>query len=259
MSRSQNYGLFQLIFVVSLGAWLTGCATATVATADIGVLDPQLPIIPLATPFPIRTIETLDKKTNKRIETDVLAMKSSEIRKRLTTYESFTTIQKRDTSGGLTYIGNSAKIGKGTYIITFDYVNSTVQEISFNGRAKPALGQIGVGLRITAEVTTLTNDVEIGGLIPLGIAFNDRKVNGNLRFKAFGLSNDKVASLIPVDKQVLDISGIQKAFEAAATVRLLIGLDETTLEPHLIGVTGVSVSESQNALDAAKSKLSKSP
>lgn len=95
--------------------------------------------------------------------------------------------------------------------------------------------------------------------MPLGIAFKDNKVSGSLRFKAFGLSNDKVASLIPADVQGLDVSGIQKAFEAAATVRLLISLDETTLEPNLIGVTGVSVSESQNALEAAKSQLSKSP
>jgi hypothetical protein len=259
MSKPRKYSFLKLATVVSLGAWLAGCATSTIPTSDGAMIDPQLQIIPLSTPIPIRTIETLDKKTNKRVETDVLAMKSSEIRKRLTTYESFTTIQKRDTSGGLTYIGNSAKVGKGSYVITFDYVNSTIQEIAVTGRAKPVLGQIGVGLRITADVTTLTNDVEIGALIPLGIAFKDNKVSGNLRFKAFGLSNDKVASLIPVDKQVLDISGIQKAFEAAATVRLLIGLDETILEPNLIGVTGVSVSESQNALDAAKSKLLKQP
>jgi len=259
MSKHFNYELVKIASITLLGAWLTGCATATVPVTDGKTFDPQLKMIPLATPIPIRTIDTIDKKTNKRVEKDILTMTSSEIRKRLTTYESFTTIQKRDTSGGLTYIGNSAKVGKGTYIITFDYVNYTIQEVSFNGSAKKANGQIGVGLKITAEVTTFTNDVDIGGLLPLGIAFQDNKVSGNLRFKAYGLSNDKVASLIPADRQVLDVSGIQKAFEAAATVRLLISLDETNLEPNLIGVTGVSVSESESAVDAVKSKLMKTP
>lgn len=259
MRKPYSYCFIKIASTTLLGLWLAGCATATVPVSNEAEIDPKLAMIPLATPVPIRTMEMLDTKTNKRIEKDILTIKSSDIRKRLTTYESFTTIQKRDTSGGLTYIGNSAKVSRGTYIITFDYVNYTVQEIAFNGAAKKALGQIGVGLKITAEVTTLTNDVDIGGLLPLGFAFKDNKVSGSLRFKAYGLSNDKVSSLIPVDKQVLDVSGIQKAFEAAATVRLLIGLDETNLEPNLIGVTGVSVSESQSALNAAKSKFSTSP
>ena len=259
MTKPHNHGRLHLISGALYALWLTGCSSVVPGPAPDGAkLDPQLAIIPLTTPVPIRTIETFDKKTNKRIDTDILTMKSSDIRKRLTNYETFTTIQKRDTSGGFTYVGNSVKAAKGTYRITFDYTNSRTQEIEFDG-AKKAYGQVGVGLRITAEVTTLTNDVDIGGLMPLGIAFKDNKVSGSLRFKAFGLSNDKVASLIPADVQGLDVSGIQKAFEAAATVRLLISLDETTLEPNLIGVTGVSVSESQNALEAAKSQLSKSP
>jgi len=242
------------------GLWLSGCATVSAPAPTEVAYDGQLALIPLATPIPVRTIETFDKKTNRRVETDVLSMKSSDIRKRLTSYETFTTIQKRDTSGGLTYVGNSAKSAKGTYVITFDYVNSNTQEITFNndGGTRKALGQIGVGLRIVADVTTLTNDVDIGGLMPIGIAFKDNKISGSLRFKAFGLSNDKVASLIPSDVQSLDVSGIQKAFEAAATVRLLISLDETTLEPNLIGVTGVAINDSTRALNAAKLQLTNS-
>ncbi|WP_284383589.1 hypothetical protein [Pseudomonas putida] len=255
--NSLNCTKFAPTFLI--GILLSGCGTVSATAPSGAAYNSQLPIIPLATPVPIRTIETFDKKTNTRIETDVLAMKSAEIRKRLTNYETFTTIQKRDISGGLTYVGNSAKAAKGNYIITFDYVNSSTQEVKFNGSEGKALGQIGVGLRITAEVTTFTNDVDIGGLMPIGIAFKDNKVSGSLRFKAFGLSNDKVATLIPADVQSLDVSGIQKAFEAAATVRLLISLDETTLEPNLIGVTGVAINESQKALDAAKSQLTARP
>lgn len=260
MTRN-NHNSFHTKFALTLVASiiLSGCGTVSATVPSGSALDSQLPIVPLSTPIPVRTIETYDPKSKMRVETDILSMKSSEIRKRLTNYETFTTIQKRDLSGGLTYVGNSAKASKGTYIITFDYVNSTTQKITFNSSDNKAFGQIGVGLRIIAEVTTFTNDVDIGGLMPIGMAFKDKKVSGSLRFKAFGLSNDKVATSIPADVQSLDVSGIQKAFEAAATVRLLISLDETTLEPYLIGVTGVAINDSKNALDAAKSQLTALP
>ncbi|MDD2133454.1 hypothetical protein [Pseudomonas kurunegalensis] len=259
MKRTDNLYYTKHVPTLLYSVILSGCMNMAATTPDAVPYGTQLPIIPLATPVPVRTIETFDKKTNKRVETDVLSMKSSEIRKRLTNYETFTTIQRRDLSGRLSYVGNSVKAAKGSYVITFDYVNSSTQEIVSDTLPGKALGQIGVGLRITAEITTFTNDVDIGGLMPIGIAFKDNKVSGSLRFKAFGLSNDKVATLIPADVQSLDVSGIQKAFEAAATVRLLISLDETNLEPNLIGVTGVAVNDSQRALDAARSQLATHP
>ncbi|NWA29212.1 hypothetical protein HX866_30435 [Pseudomonas gingeri] len=254
ISSSGRLVLIVVPLLVSL--MVGGCASVQGSAPEGAGYNVRLPIIPLDAPRPIKTIEVYDAKTKRRVEADVLSLKSSEIRGRLTTYESLTTVQKRDSSGGLTYLGSGAKVAKGTYIVTFDYVNSTVQDVEFNdGVDRRATGKIGVGLRITAEITTLSNDVDITGLLPIGLAFRDNKVSGSLRFNAFGLSNDKVASLVPATMQNVDFMGIQKAFEAAATVRLLIGLDETKLEPNLIGVSGVRVDDAKKALDAAKMKF----
>lgn len=240
---------------ILLSLLATGCSNNTVVPANSDSYG-QMAMIPLSNPIPIKSLEVYDQKSGKRISSDILSMKSSDIRKRLTTYEAITTIQKRDVSGGLTYLGSGAKVGKGSYVITFDYVNSSTQEVVFDeAKRRVALGKIGVGVRITAEITTKTNDINISGLIPLGVAYQSNNISGGIYFKAFGLNNDKVPSLIPVDMQELNAAGLQKAFEAAATVRVLMSLDETSLEPYLIGVTGVGVSDAREALDAAKKKV----
>ena len=52
-----------------------------------------------------------------------------------------------------------------------------------------------------------------------------------------GMSNDKLALSVP-GSLTLDASGIQKAFESAAAVRVLFVDDDTQITPWLLGVSG---------------------
>lgn len=243
-----------IVTLVSIGA-LSGCATIDIPkeTLDQSIVR----MIPTEIPTPIKTIEVYDDAQGKRIEKDVLSMKSADIRARLTSTETFIAVDKRDTSGSLTYLGAGGKVSKGTYRVTFDYVNYTNQNIAFNGDEKnTAIGNIGVGLRITADLTTSEDGVDLSGLIPIGLAAQDRKVSGHLNFRVYGMSNDKIALAVPATA-ILDVSSIQKSFEAAAAVRILFGLEETKLEPYLIGVANIKPAESKKALKAAEDKLTK--
>jgi hypothetical protein len=214
-------------------------------------------MIPTEIPKPVKTIEVYDAEKKQRVEADVLSLKSSEIRGRLTSTETFITVEKRDSSGGLTYLGAGGKVAKGSYRVTFDYANYTNEDISFGGSdGNTAIGRIGVGLRITAVLDTLSGDVDLGGLLPIGLAAQDQKVRGHLAFLVYGMSNDKVSISAPT-QSILDVSAIQKAFESAAAVRILFGLEETKLEPYLIGIADVKPADATKAIEAASKKLLK--
>ncbi|MHB1399024.1 MAG: hypothetical protein ACYDAI_13985 [Trichloromonadaceae bacterium] len=147
-------------------------------------------------------------------------------------------------------------MSKGSYKVTFDYANYTNQNITFSDDKSRAIGRIGVGLRITADLVTTENGIDLGGLLPLGLAAQDKKVSGRLSFLVYGMSNDKVAIAVP-SQSILDVTSIQQSFEAAATVRVLFGLEDTKLEPYIMGVADIKPSEAKKALDAALKEFSK--
>lgn len=206
--------------------------------------------------MPIKTMEVYDSAQNKRVDKDVLSLTGDQIRQRLTTTETLVAIQKKDANGSLSYVGNSGKVSRGSYQVTFDYANFTNQEITDAVGSIIAVGMTGVGLRITADLETSSSDIDIGGLLPIGFAFKSGNVKGRLSFKVFGISNDKVALAVP-STSVLDEGSIQKSFEAAATVRTFFSLPDTKLEPYLIGVSRVIPSKAPQALEAAAAKLTK--
>lgn len=227
------------------------CTSTDVDTLIVGK------IIPTSIPEPIQTLQIYDKATNKRVEADVLSLDSKTIRDRLTSTTTFITLQQRDDSGNLKYLTASANLKRGTYIVTLDYTNFTTQDIQPEDSCLgTVVGEIGVGLRITAELVTTEGGVDLGGLLPISIAYQGKKVSGNLRFYVYGMYNDKLCVAVPA-VTTLDQSSIAKAFEAAAAVRVLFSADDTTLEPYLIGVSHVPPSKAQPALNAARKALVK--
>lgn len=249
-------GIKRILFLVPLLVLLTGESTAApTATIDSSSITPKARMIPADIPMPITTIQIYDAQQNKRVEADVLSLKPDVIRSRLTSTETLISVEKRDTSGSLTYLGAGGTVKKGSYKVTFDYANYTNQKITFDNN-KQAIGRIGVGLRITAILETKKDGVDLSGLIPIGLAAEDQKVSGQLHFLVYGISNDKIAIAVP-SQAILDVSAIQKSFEAAAAVRILFGLEETKLEPYLIGVADVDPVNAPKALEAATQQLSK--
>src|SRR5690606_38330640 len=115
---------------------------------------------------------------------------SDDIRRRLTSTETLISVERRDSSGGFSYLGSGGKVSRGTYRVTFDYANYTNQRVTFIND-ESAIGRIGVGLRITADLEIKKNGVDLSGLIPIALAAEDNKVSGQLSFLVYGISNDK--------------------------------------------------------------------
>lgn len=246
---------FKTLMIFAVFFTLSGCASILTPKSTINSVPgiSKARMIPNENPMAITTIEIWDPKQNRRIEADVLSLQPAVIRGRLTSTETLVSVEKRDTSGTFTYLGSGGKVAKGSYRVIFDYANYTNQSITFTDNNK-AIGKIGVGLRITAELETNENGVDLSGLIPIGLAAQDKKVSGQLRFHVYGMSNDKVGLAVPT-QAILDVSAIQKSFEAAAAVRILFGLEDTKLEPYLIGVADISPADAKKALEAATQKL----
>lgn len=246
---------FRTLVVVAVYLALSGCASILTPKSTIDGLSgiSKARMIPSEIPMAVTTIEVWDPNQNKRVEADVLSLQPAVIRGRLTSTETLISVEKRDISGAFTYLGSGGKVAKGSYRVTFDYANYTNQSITFIDNKK-AIGRIGVGLRITAELETNENGVDLSGLIPIGLAAQDKKVSGQLRFLVYGMSNDKVGLAVPT-QAILDVSAIQKSFEAAAAVRILFGLEDTKLEPYLIGVADISPADAKKAFEAATQQL----
>lgn len=241
--------VISLIFIAP--AYCMAAPNATVVPdADSSIM------YPVNIPRAIKTIEIYDGVIGKRKEVDVRSLVSSDIRKLLTSYETFISISKTDSSGSITYLGASGKVSKGTYTAIYDYVNYTNENITPDSQSKSVLiGRIGVGLRVTASVEVTDKNVDIGGLIPLGIAARNGKAKGTISLYVYGMSNDKIGLLIPGD--AFDLNSIHKAFEAAANMKLIVSLDETSLEPYLIGVSGVKPESAKDAVKIANEKLAR--
>ena len=245
--------LLKELILICLIFTITACAGFQTRSAYINIAVSEAEMIPVKNPMPVKSIEMYDKATKKRIDVDVLSLESKDIRKRLTSTRTFISVEKRDSSGELSYIGAGGKVSKGTYKVTFDYTNYMDRNVEIDENSS-AIGRVGVGLRVTATLDTMSNNVDLSGLLPIGIAAKDNKVSGQIEYYVYGMSNDKISIAAPSPK-TLDLSSIQEAFEASAKTKVMFNLDETVLEPYLIGLAKIESKDAKKAGDIATKKL----
>lgn len=228
----------KFVFVCWVGLLtIGGCSTTVVSTAVPLSSSIGLDMVPLGSPVPIQYIDVYDRTQGKRVETDVRALSSSQLRRELSATTTFITVEKQNASGSFDFMGSGGAVERGVYRVTFDYVNYTTDEVKTSDGSTLGLGQIGVGLRIVAHITNTSGRVNVGGLLPVGLAAEAGSINGSLSLQVLGMSNDKLALSVP-GSLTLDASGIQKAFESAAAVRVLFVDAETQITPWLLGVSG---------------------
>lgn len=246
------------VFIISCIFLLlfSGCASVPMSNsmlASVSISESNM--IPVKNPMAVSTIEIYDNVNNIRVEADVLSLTSKQIRSRLTSTRTFISVEQRDSSGEFSYIGAGGKVSKGTYRVTFDYVNYLNRNIQLS-ESSSAIGRIGVGLRVTATLDSSSKDVDVSGLLPIGLAAKDKKVSGQIEYYVYGMSNDKISIAAPSPK-TLDLSSIQEAFEASAKTKVMFNLDETILEPYLIGLAKVDSRNADKVTEIAVEALSK--
>lgn len=219
--------VLNLIVMISL----SGCATFDKRNFETGYA--YLHPVPVVMPVKVETLRMYDTDSKTFKEIPVATLSKSQIRNLLTNSSSNMTIQKKDTSGNFKYIPLGFNIQKGEYKITYDFTNSFNQEFELR-EGVTTTGEFGVGVRLIAEVVTKSNSVDLNGLIPLLINAKNNKLSGSIKYNTYGIRHPKINAVSPPNLNLSEES-IQKAFEAIATSKVLIDLDETILEPNLLG------------------------
>lgn len=93
---------------------------------------------------------------------------------------------------------------------------------------------VGVGLRITADITVLSGKVELGNLLSLGLAAQAGTVTGTLTIQTLGISGEPVTAALPLPSEVSRAS-ILNAIQAMGTIKAKLYDPSTKIHPRFIG------------------------
>jgi hypothetical protein len=191
-----------------------------------------------ASPFvpvnPILAGKTFVWDGNTESELPWASLAEPDRRLQLSNQDAKVAIEKVD--GGVTigYLDSGANLSKGTYRITVDYTRYKDEAVRGNGQIV-GRGKVGVGVRVTADVTTKSSGLNLSGLIPIAVGFSRKKLVGNLEIRVIGIVSPEIAKIISPPTS-LNEESITKAMESFGAFRVVIDQDDTRTVPHLLAV-----------------------
>lgn len=225
---------FIVLFVVLL---ITGCHTTMV---DPKVLTLDAPrdldgfiLQPAGISSPIATFYD---STGKQQTKPWAALSNEQIQKILSDTHATISVGKFTGSGGITYLAASATASAGTYKVTMDYCEFVTETVTDpTTKETIGLGRVGVGLRLTAIVTTKKADINLGSLMALGVAASTGYLSGTMTVDSIGIRIAGNAGPI-LSNTTIDESSIQKTLESIAVIQSKIADSSTHLDPQILAI-----------------------
>lgn len=140
--------------------------------------------------------------------------------------------------GGLTVPTVTVSAKGSSYRVIVDYAKYRID--STNDK----IYQSGIGIRMTAEITTSEANINISSLYGLGIAAKAGKLSGTLSFQTIGISGKQISSLVPLPSEI-SVESIQTAMQAAAAIKSNIyGVeDDVAIFPQVFAYKNNTLSE----------------
>lgn len=157
-------------------------------------------------------------------------------------------------TGGLKFTTASAGYEGNSYVVVLDYIKFNTNSFNVkvdrsNGRATKAnvLEQssqegdaiiplyIGVGLRLTANITINKGQVDLGNLFAIGAQAASQRISGTLTVQTLGISGENISAVIPMPSEI-NTTTIQNAILALGMIKAKIYEDNTTITPRVVGV-----------------------
>ncbi|MDZ8119018.1 hypothetical protein [Pontiella agarivorans] len=225
-----------LCLAVILGA-LSGCKTTAVCTAP-KVSPGYYPIDPL----PVQ-LALPDGYEPQKMNEAILAVLPDETMR--LSVGSFTY------SGGITYGPAGGSFSKGSYVVVLDYIkyttlpvgimeieastNAWLEAVEYGTDAPMSTGLFaGVGLRLTANLSVLESNVDLGSLFAIGAAAEAKKVSGSMVIQTLGISGEPVSTMLPMPSEISQ-SSIQNAMLALGAIKAKLYEDDITISPRILG------------------------
>lgn len=144
-------------------------------------------------------------------------------------------------AGKVTFGPAAISVQDSNYIVILDYIKfntglikqSTSASKEAAARSYPVY--IGVGLRLTANITAKEDGVNLGNLFGLGADVKSDKVTGTLVVQTLGLSGEGVSSIIPIPSEI-NATTIQNAIMAIGAIKSKMYDNKTRVSPRIVGI-----------------------
>lgn len=165
----------------------------------------------------------------------------------------YATVRKNDNSADIKYGPASITAEAGSYTVTLDYCKfTTLKIIHSDGKSCAGFSKVGIGMRITAQITTFQAGVDVSSLFGLGIAAKTNKLSGQLSVDLIGMESSKITDLITLPVDISEAS-IQSALQSLSAIKSKIYDENTRLYPQIIAIKradgSCSVFDILNSLD----------
>lgn len=160
-------------------------------------------------------------------------------------------------SGEFSYLVAKSTGSIGNYRVIMDYTPYLVDSIiSSSTNKKIGDARVGLGLRLTADITTKTADINLSSLMALGVAAKLNQIEGSMYVDTIGIRIEN--SGIILSSTTIDETSILKALETLAVMQSKIGDKTTYLEPQFIWVKPISNEVKRSELMSSLQKIEQS-
>ena len=144
-------------------------------------------------------------------------------------------VSKVESGSNLSFLGNSIARKKGTYAVYMDYIKYFVEDANDNIN-KIGRFRTGVGLRVVATVTTKKNNVNLGGLLKIGLAASSGQLIGSLQVRTMGVTSTEIDNLLPGLLSTIDEGAIQSVLESMAAIKTKFRDSDTVINPRHLAI-----------------------
>lgn len=227
-------------FCIAAIVALSGCTTpqtpVPITSIPVGATDWVIMDPPLRSP----RITFPDPNTGQDVTRAWVQLSNEQILNLLSNTRSEISVGKYGADGKLTYLVAQATAEKGQYQVIMDYTPYIVEDaIDPTSKEKIGDARVGVGLRLTAKVSTEKANINLGSLLALGIAANLDQLKGTMTVDTIGIRIAGSSGPI-LSNTTIDETSIQKTLEALAVIQSKIADSSTYLDPQVIWVKPVS-------------------
>lgn len=193
-------------------------------------------------------------------------------------------VRKLSGAGSLGFGPAQVGVQGNSYQVILDYINADVSNMRFKysggdvtrggepasltlvDRYAPAGTNefvipvyVGIGLRLTANVTVRKGTVNLGSLGALSAAAEAEKLTGSLIVQTLGITGKQVTSSLPLPSE-LNPTTIQNAIQSLGSVKAIV-YDEgnTIVTPRVTGIYNPLPSNDQKTINLIVSELARQP
>lgn len=227
-----------LISALLLSACATNRTDVPLSAIPVGATDWVIMDPPLRSP----RITFPDPQTGNDITKAWVQLSNDEILNLLSNTRSQISVGKFSSDGKVTYLVAEATGKRGTYQVVMDYTPYIVEDaVDPATNEKIGDARVGVGLRLTAKITTNEANINLGSLLALGVAASLDQLRGTMTVDTIGIRL-KGASGPILSNTTIDETSILKTLEALAVIQSKIADDTTHLDPQVIWVKPIAAS-----------------